>query len=78
MLGAVQQLVFKQIKEQLKSDSVSIHYDPTKCLPYHCDPYSYELETIFSHRSDNDREKPRYHVSIQNTITSRKTLCTIE
>ena len=78
MWGAEKQLVFEQIKEQLKSDSILIHYDPTKMLIISCDPYPYGLETILSHRWDDDKEQPIMLASRTLLLYSRKISCTVE
>ena len=78
MWGAEKQLVFKQIKEQLKSDSILIHYNPTKMLTLSCDPYPYGLRSILSHRWDDDKEQHIVLASRTLLLYSRKILCTVE
>ena len=53
-----EQSAFTQIKEQLKSDAVLIHYDPTKVLTLSCDASPYGLEVVLSHKTQDDLEWP--------------------
>ena len=58
MWGEEQQSAFTQIKEQLKSDAVLIHYDPTKVLTLSCDASPYGLGAVLSYRTQDDLEWP--------------------
>ena len=56
--GSEQQSVYEQIKEQLKSDSVLIHYDPTKIVTLSCDASPYGLGAVLSHITQDNVEQP--------------------
>ena len=56
--GEEQQSGFEQIKEQLKSDAVLVHYDPTKILILSCDASPYELDMVLTHRLQDESEQP--------------------
>ena len=54
--GKEQQSGFEQIKEQLKSDAVLVHYDPTKMLILSCDASPYGLGAVLAHRLQDESE----------------------
>ena len=56
--GKEQQSGFEQIKEQLKSDAVLVHYDPTKMLILSCDASPYGLGAVLAHRLQDESERP--------------------
>ena len=53
-----QQSAFQQIKEQLKSEALLIHFDPIITLVLSCDASPYGLGAVLSHRLQNDIERP--------------------
>ena len=56
--GEEQQSAFKQIKEQLKSDAVLVHYNPTKMLTLSYDASRYWLGVVLAHRLQDESERP--------------------
>ena len=49
---------FQKIKDQLKSDAVLMHVDPSKPLILACDASPYGIGAVLSHRLANDVERP--------------------
>ena len=49
---------FQKIKDQLKSDAVLMHFDPSKPLILACDASPYGVGAVLSHRLTNDVERP--------------------
>ena len=70
--GTDQQSAFKQIKDQLKSDLVLIHYDPTNILTLSCDSSPYGVGAVLSHRSDDNMERPITFASRTLSPTERR------
>ena len=56
--GTEQQEAFKQAKFSLSSDSLLIHYDPSKELILACDASPYGVGAVLSHKLDDGTEKP--------------------
>jgi len=54
---------FQKIKDQLKSDAVLIHFDPSKPLVLACNASPYGVGAVLSHRLANNVEHPIVFVS---------------
>ena len=58
-----QQQAFQRAKESLTSDSLLVHYDPSKELMVACDASPYGVGAVLSHKMDDGQDKPIAFVS---------------
>ena len=56
--GTEQKSAFNEIKEQLTSDSLLVHYDPDAKLILSCDASAYGVGAVLSHQFNDGIEKP--------------------
>ena len=70
--GEEQQSAFKQIKEQLKSEAVLVHYNPTKILTLSCDASPYGLGAVLAHRLQDESERPIAFASRTLSTTEKR------
>lgn len=56
--GAIEKSAFEQIKKQLTSDSLIVHYDPNAELVLSCDASPYRVGAVLSHHWSEGTERP--------------------
>ena len=65
------QRAFEQAKQELSSEKLLTHYDPSKPIIVTCDASNDGISGVLSHRV-NEREKPVFYVSRTLTLAEKK------